>query len=308
MCNISIIIPTYNRCKILEATLNSLLVSNNYDIIWEVIVIDNNSNDHTKEIVAAFQNRLPIKYLFEKKQGKNVAVNKGISEASYGILVFIDDDISVDKNWFNVVQESVAKYPDVNIFGGKVLTKWPEATPEWVYYSSSNFPFLFRNHDLGDEVINYSYAPLPTGANFWIRKSLLKKHGAIFNEQFGPTGNKRVSGSETEFLVRMHRKQEKMLYIPNAIVHHRVLAIEFSIRKLLHRFRATGKSALVSSAEDVSTHFLGKIPLYLVRQLIEELFRSIGFAIFFKKSKYMNSMIKLAYFFGKSQAFWERNK
>ena len=308
MTDLTIIIPTYNRADILRETLDSLLRLETPDISYEVIVVDNNSRDNTKEVVDSFFDKIPIKYLFEGKQGKNNAVNSAIEISKGNVLIFIDDDVTVESDYLIKITESLDKYGSVNVFGGKILTAWPDKTPTWVIYSSKNFPYLFCDHNLGSEVVPYSDAPLPGGANFWIRKSLLDKYGARFNEKYGPAGNKRVSGSETEFLKRMYSKGEAILYIPDAVVHHRVLLSEFSIAKLLHRFAATGKSSANSSVS-YSDRTIFNIPLYLFKQLFSELIKLFVYLGTFRKDKYMNALIRLGYFWGRINGFASlRNK
>jgi glycosyltransferase involved in cell wall biosynthesis len=302
MADLTIIIPTYNRGDILRETLDSLSRLDTPDISYEVIVVDNNSSDHTKEVVESFFDKIPIRYLFEVKQGKNYAVNSAIENSQGDVLVFIDDDVTVETDYLKKILRSIEKYKSTNIFGGKILTKWPVSTPPWVHYSSKNFPYLFCDHNLGSEVVSYSEAPLPGGANFWVRKSLLVKYGARFNEKVGPSGNKRVAGSETEFLRRMYSKGEKILYIPDVIVHHRVLASEFSITKILHRFSATGKSSVSASSRDSDT-FIFNIPIYLYNQIFQEIIKFFLYVAIFNKDKYMNSLIKVGYFYGRFKGF-----
>lgn len=105
---ISVIIPTYNRCDLLKATLTSLL--DQYldpGFVYEVLVIDNNSTDRTKDAVenllGSFQGRL--RYFFEKQQGKSFALNRGLNEARGEILAMTDDDCRLDKNWLVSINE-----------------------------------------------------------------------------------------------------------------------------------------------------------------------------------------------------------
>ncbi|MGM5483025.1 MAG: glycosyltransferase [Nanobdellota archaeon] len=301
---ISIIIPTYNRCDILKETLNSFLYLKNkkFEFEYEIILVDNNSSDDTKSVVLSFSGSLPVLYLHEPRQGKNYAVNQGIEFSRGDILVFVDDDVTVNKNWIVNIYKSIKNYNDVNIFGGKILTHWPEKTPSWVHYSSNTFPFMFCDHNLGEKTRQYSSSPLPGGANFWVRKSLFIKHNAKFNEQYGPSGKRRVAGSETEFLKRMYNKGEKIMYIPDAIVHHRVFHDEFRLLRVLHRFSATGKSSHRYQSANRSRSFIG-IPFYLYNQLLSEFFKFAFYLALMNKDKYMNSMIKIAYFYGRSKAF-----
>src|ERR1700723_3889418 len=95
---ISVILCTYNRCQSLAKALESVAASQLPEAIeWEVLVIDKNSKDQTREAVQDFCRKYPgrSRYLFEQKQGKSNALNTGIREARGGILAFMDDDVIV---------------------------------------------------------------------------------------------------------------------------------------------------------------------------------------------------------------------
>ena len=66
-----------------------------------MIVVDNNSSDDTKDVVAGFENSsfCEIKYVFEGKQGLSRARNRGLAEAKYPLVAFTDDDCYVAKDW-----------------------------------------------------------------------------------------------------------------------------------------------------------------------------------------------------------------
>ena len=101
---VTVILCTYNRCQSLSKALQSVAASEMpTSAVWEVLVVDNNSHDQTREVVEDFSRRYPgrFRYLFEPKPGKSHALNAGIREAHGEILVFIDDDVTVDKNWLS---------------------------------------------------------------------------------------------------------------------------------------------------------------------------------------------------------------
>jgi glycosyltransferase involved in cell wall biosynthesis len=61
---ISIIIPTHNRAESLKSTIQSI-VSLQDDNFFELVIVDNNSTDYTKQIVEEFSSLIEIKYIFE---------------------------------------------------------------------------------------------------------------------------------------------------------------------------------------------------------------------------------------------------
>ena len=83
---ISIIIPTYNRAKFLLEAVNS--VFNQTVKPFEIIVIDDGSNDNTKEVLE----NLDVKYIYQKNRGVSSARNRGVKEAKGDWICFLDSD------------------------------------------------------------------------------------------------------------------------------------------------------------------------------------------------------------------------
>ncbi len=124
---ITVILCTYNRCQSLSKALQSVAASEMpSSAVWEVLVVDNNSCDQTREVVENYCRRHPgrFRYLFESKPGKSHALNAGIREACGDILAFIDDDVIVERNWLRNLTANL----DGNVWagaGGRIL---PEKT------------------------------------------------------------------------------------------------------------------------------------------------------------------------------------
>ena len=92
---ITVLIPTYNRAKVLGETLEALTRVDRDGIDCSIVVIDNNSNDNTREIAAEYAAKLPLSYLKEVRPGKNCALNKALRECELkDIVVFTDDDVT----------------------------------------------------------------------------------------------------------------------------------------------------------------------------------------------------------------------
>ena len=78
---ISVVIATYNRCESLIKALQSIADQTGIDKAdYEIIVVDNNSTDKTKEIVEGFKRAFPgnLIYLFEQRQGKTFALKPAL--------------------------------------------------------------------------------------------------------------------------------------------------------------------------------------------------------------------------------------
>ena len=87
---VSIIMPTYNKCKYLELTLCGFINQTYKD--FQIIIIDDGSTDATYEIVNSFVSLLNINYVYQNNQGRAAARNKGLSLVTGDYIIFCDDD------------------------------------------------------------------------------------------------------------------------------------------------------------------------------------------------------------------------
>jgi glucosyl-dolichyl phosphate glucuronosyltransferase len=133
--NISIIIPTYNRCKYIGITIESL-INQQYDGgAVEIIIADNNSTDDTKRIVEHFIESHPskqIKYFLEKRQGVHFARNSAAKLAKYELLYFTDDDMIAAPNLLEELVKVFLFDPQVATATGRVLPVWEKEPPVWI--------------------------------------------------------------------------------------------------------------------------------------------------------------------------------
>lgn len=100
--NITVVLCTHNRCEALAKALRSVAMSKVPESLgWEVLVVDNNSDDQTRNVVDEYCTEFPgrFRYLFESQPGKSHALNSGIEAARGQLLAFMDDDIIVELMW-----------------------------------------------------------------------------------------------------------------------------------------------------------------------------------------------------------------
>lgn len=90
---ISVVIPTRNRGKLLEDTLQALCLQNTPQLLQEILVIDDGSTDSTQQIVESYQEILPIRYFFQPHLGVSTARNLGAGLAVGPLILFLDDDV-----------------------------------------------------------------------------------------------------------------------------------------------------------------------------------------------------------------------
>lgn len=106
---ISIILPTYNCAEYLDRSINSVLRQSYSN--WELIIIDDGSQDNTKEICEYYcSSYINIRYIYQENQGVSSARNKGISISNGSYICFLDADDYYDKRFLEYLHEKIKGY------------------------------------------------------------------------------------------------------------------------------------------------------------------------------------------------------
>ena len=186
---ISVIIPTYNRAKILPRAIDSIIAQTFQD--WELFIIDDFSSDNTSEVVYSYtlKDKRIKYYKLNKNSGPNIARNKGINLAQFEIISFLDSDDEMHPGnlqnqfeKFTSAGDLALCYVGVDYFFGD--KKVSEVHPK---VKGGLEKFLFTNlKGLGSSTSGFS-----------IRKEIIEKMEG-FDEQM-------ASQQDLDFLVRVAR-------------------------------------------------------------------------------------------------------
>lgn len=275
--DLSVVICTCNRSSQLKNILHDLeaqeLASN---ISWGIIIVDNHSQDDTKEVVESFSqsfgNRL--RYLREDRQGKGYALNRAIQESRAAVLVFTDDDVRLDKTWLASISQPF-KNGLCDIAGGRILPRYERGVPKWVIENIDIIagPIVTYDHGLSvKQFLPAEMAPF-AGANMAIKKTVFDEIG-VFDTDFGPgTGR---GGEDTEFFERCEKASKKIYYVGDAIVWHPVEKGRASLSYLAAWYRRAGRYAAQKEKDNklMFSFYLG-VPRYLWKRLTLDCFRLI---------------------------------
>lgn len=109
----SIIIPTYNRAKFIEKTIQSVLNQDFQD--FEIIIVDDGSTDDTGIIVKKIPDPR-IKYFYKVNEERGVARNYGAIRSKGDFVTFLDSDDLLYKNHFSEACKLISKNPEANFF------------------------------------------------------------------------------------------------------------------------------------------------------------------------------------------------
>ncbi len=220
---ISIVLCTYNRADSLGTAIESVLASARLSSVdWELLVVDNNSSDHTREVIRRFcQNcSARVRYIFESLQGLSNARNTGIREAHGELLVFVDDDVTAEPSWLENLNTSLQDRQWAG-GGGRVLPQRGLSAPSWLavegplslvgalcaYFNPGDIPGLMKQP--------------PIGANMAFRREMFERYGG-FRTDLGHRGNDLIGNEDTEFGRRLMAAGERLCYVPSAIVYHEI--------------------------------------------------------------------------------------
>ncbi len=233
---ISVIIATYNRCVKLRALLQTLAECSLKGNECEVLIVDNNSTDTTKDVATEFQAPLRphFRYLFEKRRGKSNALNCGIKAARGEILAFTDDDCLPSRNWLHSIVKEFEEDPNLAVLGGRV---------ELYDKNDIAHSLSLSNHRSqithGMQIIKN--API-IGANMAFRKCVLDRIGG-FDPLLGP-GARCGIAEDVEILYRCHKSGFKIVYSPEVMVLHNHGRKSESEDFALSRLYAMGRGGL----------------------------------------------------------------
>jgi len=213
---VSVVIPTYNRSALLRSTVDSVL-NQDTQTTFEVILIDNNSSDDTKDVVASLIETYPgkVRYVVERKQGNAHARNRGIEEAKGAIVAFVDDDVTVDKNWLTSLKTILDARSDLSFVGGKVLPQWNGPPPSWLT-PDHWAPLALLDYGNDEFAISGNSPRGLLTANIAFRRNVFEETG-MFLPDLQRVKNMIGSMEDHEFLLRVCRSGKQGIYTPRMI-------------------------------------------------------------------------------------------
>jgi glycosyltransferase involved in cell wall biosynthesis len=198
---ISVIIPTFNSAKELTKCLESLKTQTISNENYEVMVVDDGSNDGTKDAAAKY----PVRYIYQQNHGPAAARNNGANQAYGEIILFTDADCEPQPNW---LEEMIKPLDDPQVVGvkgayktrqKKLVARLVQIEYEHKYERMKKFKYI-------DFIDTYSAG---------YRKDIFLKYNG-FDERYP-----NASVEDQEFSFRLSHDGHKMVFNPNAVVFHK---------------------------------------------------------------------------------------
>lgn len=214
MTDVTIIICTFNRADWLREAIKSLAELRTKDFTYEVLVVDNASTDHTKDVVMEQIDQLDcsIRYVHESEPGVSFARNRGVEETNSTWIAFFDDDELAEPDWLIQLLDSAEKN-NVKCVGGGVRLRLHEGLNRklkpWVRI------LLGCTETMVDEM--YDGKRVPTTGNMLIHTEIFDKIGLFRTDLV-------EGGEDTDLYHRMRREGYEAWHSPQALTHHQIPA------------------------------------------------------------------------------------
>lgn len=221
---LSVILCTYNRDKYIYNVLKSIAENDFPYSEYEIVLVNNNSIDKTESECQRFQQDYPyIKFCYyvENEQGLSYARNCGIRNAKGDILVYVDDDALVNKEYLSTYADFFRRNPEIVAAGGRILPEYETEEPQWMSHYTRQL--ITGKLDLGLKEKEFPKGTFPGGGNAAYRKSVFNAVG-LFNVELGRKGDSLIGAEEKDLFDKMTSKGIKFFYLPNAILYHLIPA------------------------------------------------------------------------------------
>ena len=217
---LSIIICSYNRASYISDALTSLYQQSSGHDDFEVIIVDNNSTDNTKEVYAKWRQVNPngqFTFISEHKQGASFARNTGAAIAKGEWVCFMDDDAVATADYVKNIIRHILDQPFIVGFGGRIIPKYIPTEPKWMsYYVSS----LVGNFDYAPTACAFENGKYPLESNMIVKKSIYEQIGGFNVNLPGVVGTLRIGGEGKELFYKIIALGHKIYYDPSICVHH----------------------------------------------------------------------------------------
>ena len=273
----TVAICTWNRADLLQQTLKQfqrLSVPSGVD--WELIVVDNNSNDHTQSALKQFEETsLPLRILFETKQGHSNARNCAIENAKGEWILWTDDDVLVEPDWLANYVTAIRKHSGIDFAGGTIEPWFESSPPRWLKKHLANIEGAYA-------IIRRDHATRPLeedeaifGANMAFRTEVLRSNP--FDPALGLVKDSPMRGDETDLVDRLRDSGSQGLWVGKAMVKHFIPRQRMTTRYLRDFFFGYGQAqtrmtSMSSSRNESEVHVVPKLfgkPRWAIKAMVK---------------------------------------
>jgi|GEM_PF-2862742 len=238
MPDISLIICTRNRSDVIPETLDAIKKQTLDTEKYEVIIVDQSTDDKTKELVEKYSG---FKYIKLDSVGISVSRNEGIKHSTGNIISFVDDDILFDENYLvNILDffNNSEFNPDVS--GGKILFKYLGEKPDWL---DGLLLGILGYSDYGDKPCMYDSHPkhVPYTGSIAFKRECIEKTGGFSTLNVNLNKNI-ISNEDVIFANKIKELGYNLVYNPKMVVYHKIQPENMTWEYYKNRYYKQGQS------------------------------------------------------------------
>jgi glucosyl-dolichyl phosphate glucuronosyltransferase len=214
---VTVLIASRNGAKWIARVLDAY-ADQAEDCPWQLVVVNNNSTDNTRQIVESYREKLPITIVDEPVAGKNRALNAGLPYVTGELVITPDDDAIPHPGFLTGWIAAAARFPDHDLFGGRIIAHFDGNPPRWILRLAKESKAAFSQRDFPEGDIE---ATEIFGPNMAVRRRVFDS-GLIFDEKVGPNAldPNYPTGSETDFLRRAAAAGRHAAFVEGPTVNH----------------------------------------------------------------------------------------
>ena len=295
-------ICTWNRADSLDETLASLAeVRIPAGVTWEVIVANNNSTDHTEEVLDWHASRLPLTRLFVPQQGKSHALNEVVDRLGGDLVLWTDDDIRFSEDWIASYVDAAQRWPEAAFFGGRITPRFLGEEPVWLRPAWRTLSGVYGEIELGDEPFAFDRWRLPFGGNMAVRVEVQKQYR--YDPELGRRGDLLLSCEETALMKQWLAEGYVGMWVPQSRVEHIVTPDRFELEYVRRFFFDLAKSKRPQGRAGwpVARLFRG---LWYVCQALKYQALNIFDPQATQNHRWMKYMARISYSWGRVESQW----
>ncbi|MBW4539048.1 MAG: hormogonium polysaccharide biosynthesis glycosyltransferase HpsE [Myxacorys chilensis ATA2-1-KO14] len=270
MMDLSVAICTYNGesriGKVLDCLRSQVTPAS---MSWEVIVVDNNSTDGTKQVIEARQRQWqhsPLRYVFEPEQGLALARSRAVQAASGTFVCFLDDDTLPAEDWVAQAYQFGNSHPKIGAFGGQIHGDYEVEPPPEIKKIAVFLAVIERGSK------PYRYEPqtrmLPPGAGLVIRRQAWLEAVPAKPILLGRVAGVMLASEDIEALAHIQQAGWEIWYNPEMHLYHQIPRWRLEKDYLFSLIRGIGFAR--THIRMVRLHAWQRplfLPLYLVNDL-----------------------------------------
>jgi glycosyltransferase involved in cell wall biosynthesis len=293
--DITVAICTWNRARLLDATLEQLRrLRVPGGVSWELLVVNNRCTDNTDAVIRKHEPHLPLRRLFEPRQGHSNARNCAVAAMRGELLIWTDDDVLVDEGWLQAYWDAVKQYPHAAYFGGTVDPLYETEPPKWVHEQRQLVEGPLAIRRLGSEVRVLEKDEYPFGANMAFRMSRLPR--LEFDPRLGRMGNAMISGDDTQVIDQLKSQNIPGIWVGTARVRHFVPCERLTTRYVWNFWAGIGATDTRRYGLPPGKYVLN-MPRWMIRQYMLERWRLLK-ASFRRDRRWADAFRRAAYTWG----------